>query len=251
LFPLDTTCNWMITENTHPGACAVSEAVLCAGDRAPEVIKWAFDVQDRVRTETAKDPGAAERIVKQRFPDLAQCIGSPEAKSRLNKSLRWAVANNVRVLTPQLYIDGVKLCDEDVDLGLDYALSRMLDGNMPARTQMATPVEPARGSAQGSSQPAVVPPPSDETRAVPPPAQSNTVTPPPNESNAVTPPAGSNAPSGSNAPAPADKPVTTPSETPPADQPQADKPAPTPTDKPAADKPEGQPAGGSDTGGAP
>jgi hypothetical protein len=51
LFPLDTECNWMITETTHPGACTVSEAVLCAGDRAPEVIKWAFEVQERVRTE--------------------------------------------------------------------------------------------------------------------------------------------------------------------------------------------------------
>ncbi len=41
LFPLDNTCNWMITETTHPGACTVSEAVLCAGKRAPEVIAWA------------------------------------------------------------------------------------------------------------------------------------------------------------------------------------------------------------------
>ncbi|HEU4612518.1 MAG TPA: vitamin K epoxide reductase family protein, partial [Kofleriaceae bacterium] len=108
LFPLDTTCNWMITENTHPGACTVSEAVLCAGDKAPEVIRWAFEVQDRVRAETKADPGAAERIVKQRFPELASCIGSPEARSRLNQSLRWSVANNIRVLTPQLFVDKVK-----------------------------------------------------------------------------------------------------------------------------------------------
>ena len=46
-------------------------------------------------------PWAAERIVKQRFPELAACVGSPEAKSRLNKSLRWSVSNNIRVLTPQ------------------------------------------------------------------------------------------------------------------------------------------------------
>ncbi|HMG21229.1 MAG TPA: vitamin K epoxide reductase family protein [Kofleriaceae bacterium] len=127
LFPLDNTCNWMVTEATHPGACTVSEAVLCAGAKAPDVIAWAFEVQDRIRSETRADPAAAARIVKQRFPELAACVGSPEARSRLNKSLRWIVANNIRVLTPQLFVDKVKLCDEDVDLGLEYTLSAMLD----------------------------------------------------------------------------------------------------------------------------
>ncbi len=126
LFPLDTECNWMITETTHPGACTVSEAVLCAGDRAPEVIKWAFEVQDRVRAEAKTDKTAAARIVKEKFPELAACVGSADARSRLNKSMRWAVSHNIRVLTPQLFVDNVKLCDEDVDLGLEYALSRML-----------------------------------------------------------------------------------------------------------------------------
>ena len=127
LFPLDNTCNWMVTEATHPGACVVSEAVLCAGAKAPDVIAWAFEVQDRIREETAKDPAAAARIVKERFPELASCVGSPEAHSKLNKSLRWSVANNVRVLTPQLFVRGAKLCDEDVDLGLEYALPRLID----------------------------------------------------------------------------------------------------------------------------
>ena len=136
LFPLDNTCNWMVTEATHPGACTVSEAVLCAGDSAPEVIAWAFEVQDRIRNETRRDPGAAARIVKQKFPALASCIGSPEARSRLNKSLRWIVSNNLRVLTPQLFIDKVKLCDEDVDLGLEYTLSNMLARH--ARGALAT-----------------------------------------------------------------------------------------------------------------
>jgi uncharacterized membrane protein len=137
LFPLDSTCNWMVTETTHPGACTISEAVLCAGERAPDVIAWAFEEQDRIRDETKADPGAAARIVKQRFPELASCVGSPEAKARVNKSLRWAVANNIRVLTPQLFVDNVKLCDEDVDLGLDFALNIMLDrhdkGTLAAR----------------------------------------------------------------------------------------------------------------------
>jgi uncharacterized membrane protein len=126
LFPLDTACNWMITESAHPGACTVSEAVLCAGARAPEVLAWAFEVQDKVREDTKADPTAAARAVKQRFPNLGSCVGSAETKSRLNKSLRWAVAHNIRVLTPQLFVDNVKLCDEDVDLGLDFALTTML-----------------------------------------------------------------------------------------------------------------------------
>ena len=91
------------------------------------MIKWAFEVQDQIRADTAKDPTAAARYVKQRFPELAQCVGSPEAKSKLNKSLRWSVANNIHVLTPQLFVDNTKLCDEDVDLGLEFALTIMLD----------------------------------------------------------------------------------------------------------------------------
>jgi hypothetical protein len=154
MFPLDNTCNWMVTEATHPGACTVSEAVLCAGARAPEVIAWAFHEQDRIRSETRADPGAAARIVKQRFPELAQCVGSPDARSRLNKSLRWIVANNIRVLTPQLFVDKVKLCDEDVDLGLEYTLSNMLERH--ARGSLATvplekPAHPGGTAGPGGS----------------------------------------------------------------------------------------------------
>jgi uncharacterized membrane protein len=148
LFPLDNTCNWMVTEATHPGACTVSEAVLCAGDKAPDVIAWAFDEQDRIRGETKADPGAAARIVKQRFPELAACVGSPDARSRLNKSMRWIVANNIRVVTPQLFVGNVKLCDEDVDLGLEYTLSHMLERH--ARGALATlPLEKSPAAKAG------------------------------------------------------------------------------------------------------
>ena len=57
----------------------------------------------------------------------SRAVSEPEARSRLNKSLRWTVANNVRVLTPQLYVGNVKLCDEDVDLGLEYALRILIE----------------------------------------------------------------------------------------------------------------------------
>jgi uncharacterized membrane protein len=127
LFPLDSTCNWMVTETTHPGACTISEAVLCAGPKAHDVIEWAFAEQEKITAAAKADPQAAARLVKERFPELAQCVGSADAKSKLNKSLRWSVANGIHVLTPQLFIKDVKLCDEDVDLGLDYTLSEMIE----------------------------------------------------------------------------------------------------------------------------
>ena len=144
LFPLDNTCNWMVTEATHPGACTVSEAMLCAsnaGDGGAEaVLEWAFANQDHIRTTATSDPEAAARLVKAEFPQWASCIGSPAVKARLNKSLRWAVANNLRVMTPQLFVDNVKLCDEDVDLGLEYSLGEMLERHAN-HTLAATPLE--------------------------------------------------------------------------------------------------------------
>ncbi len=127
MFPLDSTCNWMVNEPIHPGACTVSEAVLCAGDRAGQVIDWAFENQEAIRAAAAKDQGAAARMVKSRFPDIAACIGSPKVQARLNQSLRWAVANSITVLTPQVFINGVRLCNEDLDLGLDYMLKAALE----------------------------------------------------------------------------------------------------------------------------
>lgn len=126
LFPLDSTCNWMVGEAVHPGACTVSEAVLCAGDRADVVLQWAFEHQAEIRQATAKNPAAAERAVSAQFPHLKGCLGSPRVKSQINRSLRWVVANHLPVLTPQLYVAGKKLCDEDIDLGLNYTLSHML-----------------------------------------------------------------------------------------------------------------------------
>lgn len=126
MFPLDNTCNWMVGSTLHPGACTVSEAVLCAGDKADVVIAWAFENQDAIREATAADPEAAARMVAEKFPDLKSCLGSSAVRSKLNKSLRWAVTNQLQVLTPQVYIDGVKLCDEDTDLGMEFALTRML-----------------------------------------------------------------------------------------------------------------------------
>ncbi len=128
LFPLDDECNWMVGSALHPGACAVSAAVLCADDHPTRVLDWAFTEQDAIRAAAATDPGAAGRMVVEQFPELAGCVASNEVRSRLNRSMRWAVSNQLPVMMPQVFVDGVKLCDEDTDLGLDFALTRMLEG---------------------------------------------------------------------------------------------------------------------------
>lgn len=131
LFPLDDTCNWMINKAMHPGACTISEAVLCAAEdssqKAEAVIQWAFNNQEQIREAATTDPKAAGKLAAAAFPEVESCLGSAKVKQRLNRSLRWTVKNQIPVLTPQLYVDGRKLCDEDTDLGMDYALSRMLD----------------------------------------------------------------------------------------------------------------------------
>lgn len=126
LFPLDSACNWMVGTSMHPGACAVSEAVLCAGDAPMPVITWAFEHQEEIIEATKADPKAAEAKVKAAFPNLASCVGSADARQKLNRGLRWAVKNELPVLTPQVYVNNVKLCDEDTDLGMDFALAKLL-----------------------------------------------------------------------------------------------------------------------------
>jgi len=137
LFPLDKECNWMVSESLHPGACAVSEAVLCGGVRADQVLEWAFDNQAELR-ELGKNPERVYARIRNQFPQLADCLGRPAVRSRLNRSLRWTVANSLPVVTPQLFVRGQKVCDEDTDLGLEYVLSRMLSGRQPVEQRRAT-----------------------------------------------------------------------------------------------------------------
>jgi len=127
VFPLDSSCNWMVKQSLHPGACAVSEAMLCAPERWTEVLDWAFAEQDRLLTLGAHDPKAVAEAVVTRFPELKGCVGTPRARDRVTSSLRFAVANALPVVTPQLYVDDVKVCDEDTDLGLEFTVDRMLN----------------------------------------------------------------------------------------------------------------------------
>jgi protein-disulfide isomerase/uncharacterized membrane protein len=127
LFPLDNSCNWMVDSAVHPGACAISEAMLCAGDQADDVLDWAFEEQEQIVAAEREKAGSAAKLAVERFPSLAGCVGSSKAKARLNRALRWAVDNQLPVLTPQLYVNGKRLCDADTDLGLDFMLTRLVE----------------------------------------------------------------------------------------------------------------------------
>ncbi|MFT3923427.1 MAG: vitamin K epoxide reductase family protein [Myxococcales bacterium] len=127
LFPLDSSCNWMVESAVHPGACSVSEAMLCAGDKARDVLEWAFEEQENIVAAEKAQAGSAAKLAVAKFPSLAGCVGSTKIKARLNKALRWAVDNQLPVLTPQLYVNGTRLCDADTDLGLDYMLARLAE----------------------------------------------------------------------------------------------------------------------------
>ncbi|HSN91498.1 MAG TPA: vitamin K epoxide reductase family protein, partial [Anaeromyxobacteraceae bacterium] len=154
LFPLDSACNWMVTEAIHPGACAVSEAVLCAAgvgpgakntDAAGEVLRWAFGRQAELRGLAARDEGALRAQIERTFPGVRGCLGGSLVRSKLTKSLRWAVANAIPVLTPQLFVADGRMCDEDTDLGLEYTLARMLSPEAErerARRRAARPAPP-------------------------------------------------------------------------------------------------------------
>lgn len=135
LFPLDSSCNWMVPQSLHPGACAVSEAVLCAAGKAErpgndaagrEVLEWAFANQEALLDLAKNDEPALRKRLVQQFPAVDGCLGGTVVKNKLVKSLRWAVENALPVLTPQLFVNGTRMCDEDTDLGLEYTLSRML-----------------------------------------------------------------------------------------------------------------------------
>jgi hypothetical protein len=149
LFPLDDACNWMVSDAIHPGACAISEAVLCAqegdGD-ADAVLAWAFENQERIVAAERAHEGAAARMARERFPSIAACLGRPPVQAKLNASLRWAVQNQLPILTPQVYVGPDRLCDADTDLGMDFALTRLVTRyrENPPPTPPPTEVESPR-----------------------------------------------------------------------------------------------------------
>ena len=128
LFPLDAECNWMLKDSMHPGACLVSRALLCAADRAGEVLDFVLQNQEALRMDGIgkRLDKVRERITSQ-FPAIADCLDRPETKIRLNKALHLAADLALPVITPQVYLNGRRLCDEDTDLGLTFALARLIE----------------------------------------------------------------------------------------------------------------------------
>ncbi len=127
IFPLDSECNWMLDKALHPGACVLAKAFLC-GDKTHEsraVLEWSYENQDELRDAGKAGVDQIRAKVKARFPNLDACIDSKETKQRLDHVLQFAVANKVRVSTPQLFLGETRVCDEDTDLGLRYTFAEL------------------------------------------------------------------------------------------------------------------------------
>jgi len=127
LFPLDSECNWNLTTPMHPGACAVSEAVLCAEGRALQVLEWGYEEYEALLA-AGKGKDGDKRVIaaiEKRWPTLKECMGSKEVRMRLDEMVRFTVTNKLPVATPQLFVGPTRLCDEDSDIGLPYALRKL------------------------------------------------------------------------------------------------------------------------------
>lgn len=127
LFPLDSECNWMLDRPVHPGACLVSKAILCSEHRAPAVLDWAYDNQDAILAAAKSGAGTAnvQAMIRQRWPGLDACMDSKPTSQRLDRMLRYIIDNKLPVSTPQIYLGDTRLCDEDTDIGMPYAIRRL------------------------------------------------------------------------------------------------------------------------------
>lgn len=127
LFPLDSECNWMLDRPLHPGACAVSKAIICSEHRALSVLDWSYDNQEELLAAAKAGAGVnnVRAMIRERFPGLDACIDSKETTLRLNRMLRYIVNNHLPVSTPQMYLGDTRVCDEDTDIGLAYTLRKL------------------------------------------------------------------------------------------------------------------------------
>lgn len=125
LFPLDSECNWMLDRPLHPGACTVSKLILCAQNPLT-ALEWAFDNQEELTRLGAEGEPALREYLSRRFgAAMLACVDARETKVRLNRHLHFAADNSVPVSTPQVYLGDLRLCDEDTDIGLRYALKQL------------------------------------------------------------------------------------------------------------------------------
>lgn len=125
VFPLDSDCNWMLDRPLHPGACVLAKAVLCGGNRARDVLEWSYANQTELTSAGKAGKELVRAQVRSKFPEIDACIDSKETKQRLDHILHWAVDNKIAVSTPQLYLNDLRVCDEDTDLGLRFTLGQL------------------------------------------------------------------------------------------------------------------------------
>lgn len=125
LMPLDSDCNWMLSEPLHPGACLVSQAILCVED-GRAAFDWAFSEQPALSEAGKIGTKALEQKIVERWgKEILSCAKSPKTRQRLNKHLHFAAENSIPISTPQIYFEKERLCDEDTDIGLSFALSEL------------------------------------------------------------------------------------------------------------------------------
>jgi len=120
----------MLDRPVHPGACAVSKAIICSEHKALNVLEWAYDNQEAILEAAKAGAGIANvrAMIKDRWPGLDACIDSKETKLRLDRTLRYIVNNHLAVSTPQMYLGETRLCDEDTDMGLAYTIRNLAPG---------------------------------------------------------------------------------------------------------------------------
>ena len=126
LFPLDSDCNWMLSEPLHPGACLVARAVICGGPQARQVLEWSYENQEEL--SRAGKAGAAQlraAISKRWGAQTLQCMDAKQTLATLNRHLHFAADNSIPVSTPQMYFGTKRFCDEDTDIGLRYTLAQV------------------------------------------------------------------------------------------------------------------------------
>lgn len=128
IFPLDAECNFLLTsQSLHPGACVVAKAFLCAekSNQSRAVLEWAYENQDMLTKAGKAGKDEIRAKVFKKFPDFDKCIDAKETQQRLDHILQFAVEQHLPVMTPQLFLGKQRVCDEDTDLGLTYALKQL------------------------------------------------------------------------------------------------------------------------------
>jgi uncharacterized membrane protein/protein-disulfide isomerase len=128
LFPLDSSCNWMVDRDVHPGACEVAKAVICAQPKgqAAQLLEWAYQSQEELMA-AAKGKGGKAIVgyIEGSFPGLSPCLSDKQTQKKLEDMLRFAVDNRLPVSTPQIFVGDQRMCEEDTDMGMVYALRRL------------------------------------------------------------------------------------------------------------------------------